>query len=126
MKPPVKDLPKGDAGLGQGPLAQLNDPPRRGMEIAGVGLSLVWVLLILVYVLVTPPGSETRTLGLVMTLLMVFLPGIDRSHWPRSPRALSGQLKRLAPGLRRLGLNVEPLGHGRAGSEVRVTSLKTS
>ncbi|MDZ4085337.1 MAG: hypothetical protein U1E69_00885 [Tabrizicola sp.] len=74
MKPPVKDLPKGDAGLGLGPLAQLNDPPRRGMEIAGVGLSLVWVLLILVYVLVTPPGSETRTLGLVMTLLMVFLP----------------------------------------------------
>lgn len=74
MKPPVKELPKGDAGLGQGPLAQLNDPPRRGMEIAGVGLSLIWVLLILVYVLVTPPGSETRTLGLVMTLLMVFLP----------------------------------------------------
>jgi hypothetical protein len=74
VKPPVKDLPKGDAGLGQGPLAQLNDPPRRGMEIAGVGLSLVWVLLILVYVLVTPPGSEARTLGLVMTLLMVFLP----------------------------------------------------
>jgi hypothetical protein len=74
VKPPVKDLPKGDTGLGQGPLAQLNDPPRRGMEIAGVGLSLVWVLLILVYVLVTPPGSEARTLGLVMTLLMVFLP----------------------------------------------------
>jgi hypothetical protein len=74
VKPPLKDLPKGDAGLGQGPLAQLNDPPRRGMEVAGVGLSLVWVLLILVYVLVTPPGSEARTLGLVMTLLMVFLP----------------------------------------------------
>jgi hypothetical protein len=74
VKPPVKDLPKGDTGLGQGPLAQLNDPPRRGMEIAGVGLSLVWVLLILVYVLVTPPGSDAQTLGLVMTLLMVFLP----------------------------------------------------
>jgi hypothetical protein len=71
---PMNDLRKGDTGLGQGPLAQLNDPPRRGMEIAGVALSLVWVLLILVYVLVTPPGSETRTLGLVMTLLMVFLP----------------------------------------------------
>ncbi|MES2916417.1 MAG: hypothetical protein V4753_14970 [Pseudomonadota bacterium] len=55
-------------------MAQLNDPPRRGMEIAGVALSLFWVLLILVYVLVTPPGSETRTLGLIMTLLMVFLP----------------------------------------------------
>lgn len=74
MKPPVKDLPKGETGLGQGPLAQLNDRPSRGMEVAGVGLSLAWVLLILLYVLVTPPGSETRTLGLVMTLLMVFLP----------------------------------------------------
>jgi hypothetical protein len=74
VKPPVTDLPKRDAGLGQGPLSRLNDPPRRGMEVAGVGLSLVWVLLILIYVLVTPPGSEARTLGLVMTLLMVFLP----------------------------------------------------
>jgi hypothetical protein len=71
---PVKDLPKGETGLGLGPLTQMNDPPRRGMEIAGVALSLVWVILILVYVLITPPGSETRTLGLVMTLLMVFLP----------------------------------------------------
>ncbi len=74
MKPPVKELTKGDAGLGQGPLTQMDANPSRGMEIAGVGLSVVWVLLILVYVLVTPPGSETRTLGLVMTLLVVFLP----------------------------------------------------
>ena len=64
MKPPLKDLPKGDAGLGQGPLAQLNDPPRRGMEVAGVGLSLVWVLLILVYVLVTPPAVSYTHLTL--------------------------------------------------------------
>ncbi len=74
MKPPVNDLPIGDAGLSQGPLAHLNDPPRRGMEIAGVALSLVWALLILVYVLVTPPGSDKRILGLVLTLVMVFLP----------------------------------------------------
>ena len=98
MRPPVKDLPKGDAGLGAGPLAQLNDPPRRGMEVAGVGLSLVWVLLILVYVLVTPPGSETRTLGLVMTLLMVFLP--IALIWAvvitlRSIRELRAEAKRL-------------------------------
>ena len=98
MKPPVKDLPKGDAGLADGPLAQLNDPPRRGMEVAGVGLSLVWVLLILVYVLVTPPGSETRTLGLVMTLLMVFLP--IALIWAvvitlRSIRELRAEAKRL-------------------------------
>ncbi|MBN8631483.1 MAG: hypothetical protein J0L76_11575 [Rhodobacterales bacterium] len=98
MKPPVKDLPKGDAGLAEGPLAQLNDPPRRGMEVAGVGLSLAWVLLILVYVLVTPPGSETRTLGLVMTLLMVFLP--IALIWAvvitlRSIRELRAEAKRL-------------------------------
>lgn len=98
MKPPVKDLPKGDAGLADGLLAQLNDPPRRGMEIAGVGLSLAWVLLILVYVLVTPPGSETRTLGLVMTLLMVFLP--IALIWAvvitlRSIRELRAEAKRL-------------------------------
>ncbi|MFO1203314.1 MAG: hypothetical protein U1E58_11830 [Tabrizicola sp.] len=98
MQPPVKDLPKGDAGLGQGPLAHLNDPPRRGMEVAGVGLSLVWVILILVYVLITPPGSETRTLGLIMTLLMVFLP--IALIWAvvitlRSIRELRAEAKRL-------------------------------
>lgn len=71
---PVKDHPRTDTGLGAGPLAQLNDRPSRALEIGGIALSLVWVVLILVYVLVTPPGSETRTLGLVMTLLMVFLP----------------------------------------------------
>lgn len=68
------------------------------MEIAGVGLSLVWVLLILVYVLVTPPGSETRTLGLIMTLLMVFLP--IALIWAvvitlRSIRELRAEAKRL-------------------------------
>lgn len=98
MKPPVNELPKGDAGLGQGPIAQLNDPPRRGVEMAGVGLSLVWVLLILVYVLVTPPGSESRTLGLIMTLLMVFLP--IALIWAvvvtlRSIRELRAEAKRL-------------------------------
>ncbi|MBL9074366.1 MAG: hypothetical protein JNJ68_11760 [Tabrizicola sp.] len=68
------------------------------MEVAGVGLSLGWVLLILVYVLVTPPGSETRTLGLVMTLLMVFLP--IALIWAvvitlRSIRELRAEAKRL-------------------------------
>jgi hypothetical protein len=68
------------------------------MEIAGVALSLVWVLLILVYVLITPPGSETRTLGLVMTLLMVFLP--IALIWAvvitlRSIRELRAEAKRL-------------------------------
>lgn len=49
------------------------------------------------------------------------LTGIDRSHWPKSPRALSGQLKRLAPGLRLRGVVVEHLGHKRAGSSVKLS-----
>ncbi len=71
---PVKDPPKNDSSLGAGPLARLNDPPNRGIEVAGAGLSLFWIILILVYVLIAPPGSETRSLGLVVTSLMVFLP----------------------------------------------------
>lgn len=97
MKPP-SELPKKDNGLGSGPLAPANDPPRRGLEIAGVALSLVWVLLILVYVLVTPPGSDSQTLGIVMTLLMVFLP--IALIWAvvitlRSIRELRAEAKRL-------------------------------
>ncbi|KAF0137919.1 MAG: hypothetical protein FD152_36 [Xanthobacteraceae bacterium] len=61
-------------------------------------LSLVWVLLIVAYVLITPPGSETRTLGLIMTLLMVFLP--VALIWAvvitlRSIRELRAEAKRL-------------------------------
>lgn len=68
------------------------------MEVAGIGLSLIWVILILVYVLITPPGSETRTLGLIMTLLMVFLP--IALIWAvvitlRSIRELRAEAKRL-------------------------------
>ena len=94
----ANDQPKRDSGLGTGPLSPLNDPPRRGIEIAGVALSLVWVLLILIYVLVTPPGSDTQTLGLIMTLLMVFLP--IALIWAvvitlRSIRELRAEAKRL-------------------------------
>lgn len=48
------------------------------------------------------------------------LSNIDRSNWPKSPRGLSGQLRRLAPGLRHRGVTIEHLGHGRAGSIVRL------
>lgn len=95
---PVIEPPRGDNGLGSGPLAQMNDRPNRGMEIGGIALSLIWVVLILIYVLITPPGSETRTLGLVMTLLMVFLP--IALIWAvvitlRSVRELRAEAKRL-------------------------------
>lgn len=49
----------------------------------------------------------------------------DRSNWPRSPRGLAGQLKRLAPGLRRRGISVEFLGHERDGRHVRVAFTDT-
>ena len=75
---PGKDIgPRRTAGavkdLGPVPLRP-EDDTRRGLEVGGVVLSLVWVLLILSYVLIMPPGSDARTFGLVMTLLMVFLP----------------------------------------------------
>lgn len=73
MKPP-KDLPIKDTRLTPGPLSRPEDPRGRGIEIAGAALSLIWVLLILGYVLIMPPGSDAQTFGLVMTLLMVFLP----------------------------------------------------
>jgi hypothetical protein len=53
-------------------------PPRensgRGPEVAGVVLSGAWIVLILAYVLMAPTGSDAQTVGLMMTLLMVFLP----------------------------------------------------
>ncbi|NJS39511.1 MAG: hypothetical protein HC783_11370, partial [Rhodobacteraceae bacterium] len=79
---PTRDLQKPELGARKPPTAALDpglvpaDPPTsgRGLEMAGAGLSLIWVLLILGYVLITPPGSDAQTFGLVMTLLMVFLP----------------------------------------------------
>ncbi len=41
--------------------------------VAGL-LSVVWVVAVLSYLLASPPGDDRATLGLVMTLLVVFLP----------------------------------------------------
>jgi hypothetical protein len=71
---PAKDMPEKDSGPGFGPVPQADLGRSRGLELGGVGLSLLWGLLILAYVLISPPGSDAQTFGLVMTLLMVFLP----------------------------------------------------
>jgi hypothetical protein len=49
------------------------------------------------------------------------LHGVDRSNWPKSPRGLAGQLKRLSPGLRRLGIEIEQLTRSNKGSQLRIT-----
>jgi hypothetical protein len=43
-------------------------------DIAGGALSVIWVLAVLSYLFSAPPSTESQTLGLVMTLLVVFLP----------------------------------------------------
>jgi hypothetical protein len=70
---PAKPPSRREPGLGPPPLAPA-EQTGRGLEIGGAALSLIWVVLILVYVLITPPGSDLQTFGLVLTLVMVFLP----------------------------------------------------
>lgn len=60
--------------IGKDPAPLLPSDPGRRLEIGGAVMSLFWIVLILAYVFMAPPGSEARTFGLVMTLLMVFLP----------------------------------------------------
>lgn len=57
-------------------LAPAAEPDRSGRatEIVAGLLSVGWVVAVLAYILVSPPGDDVRTLGLVMTLLIVFLP----------------------------------------------------
>jgi hypothetical protein len=61
--------------------------------------------------------------GNVMTLLSELSQqdGLDRSNWPKSPRGLSGQLKRIAPGLRQRGITIENLARTRNGAQLRIT-----
>ncbi len=64
-----------------GPLPDLGlaaeaDPGRsaRATEVVAGLMSVVWVVAVLAYILASPPGNDVQTLGLVMTLLIVFLP----------------------------------------------------
>jgi hypothetical protein len=71
MKP--AQLPRKEPGPGLGPLPP-PDGDGRGLEIAGALLSGIWIVLIVAYVLLAPTGSDARTFGLMLTLLLVFLP----------------------------------------------------
>jgi hypothetical protein len=71
---PAQDKTTRQKGLGLDPAFRGEPEPSRGLELAGVALSLIWAGLILAYVLILPPGDDLQTFGLVMTLIMVFLP----------------------------------------------------
>jgi hypothetical protein len=45
----------------------------------------------------------------------------DRSSWPRSPKGLADQLRRIAPAYRAKGIDITHLGHGRDGALWRIT-----
>ena len=112
--------------LGEAMAQQLGHPDgqfsRQYEQIIGEGVERGLETYGIVNALQVFMSGQRQWAGTYLVLLgeLSSTPGVDRSHWPRSPRALSGQLKRLAPGLRRVGLEIEALGHGRAGSQVKI------
>jgi hypothetical protein len=49
----------------------------------------------------------------------------DRSSWPRSPKGLSDQLRRIAPAYRAKGIDITHLGHSREGARWRIAQIST-
>ncbi|MES2665285.1 MAG: hypothetical protein V4712_04245 [Pseudomonadota bacterium] len=68
---PDKIDPTADPGLSARLTGMRN---LRVAEVVAGLLSVVWVVAVLSYLLASPPGDDRATLGLVMTLLVVFLP----------------------------------------------------
>lgn len=50
----------------------------------------------------------------------------DRSAWPRSPKGLSDQLRRIAPAFRAKGIEITYLGHTRQGGQWRIANIKNN
>ena len=48
----------------------------------------------------------------------------DRSSWPRSPKGLSDQLRRIAPAYRAKGIDITHLGHSREGARWRIAQTR--
>ncbi|WP_374243003.1 hypothetical protein [Zoogloea sp.] len=89
------------------------DSLARGLESYGVAVGIQMLA-------ARPEGREWEGTYLQLLTELNRMPEIDRSNWPRSPRHLSGQLKRIAPGLRRAGVRIEAAGRGRTGAKVRI------
>ena len=87
----------------------------RSLETYGIANAL--------QVFMAPPRKTWSGTFLELMSELNLLPGVDRSHWPKSPRGLAHQLKRITPGLRRRGVLVKNLGHSRRGSRVQLSFL---
>lgn len=70
-------------------------------------------------------GEQWEGTFLVLKTELEALRGTDRSNWPKSPRGLAGQLKRIAPGLRQAGIVIEQLGRSTHGSSISITFFKS-
>jgi hypothetical protein len=71
LKDPRKDQSPAPAPAPMVPAAASGG---RGMEVGAILLSLCWGIAILVYVMISPPGKDAQTLGLMLTLMVVFMP----------------------------------------------------
>ena len=49
----------------------------------------------------------------------------DHSSWPRSPKGLSDQLRRIAPAYRAKGIDITHLGHSREGARWRIAQTRS-
>lgn len=85
----------------------------RGLESYGVAVGLQVIA-------ARPEGREWEGTYLQLLTELGRLGEIDRSNWPKSPRHLSSQIKRIAPGLRRVGIRIETAGRGATGAKVRI------
>lgn len=89
------------------------DSLARGLESYGVAVGIQILA-------ARPEGREWEGTYLQLLTELNRMPELARCNWPRSPRHLSGQVKRIAPGLRRAGVRIEAAGRGRTGAKVRI------
>jgi hypothetical protein len=66
----------------------------------------------------SPPWRWNGTAGQLYDYLSMHIS--DRSSWPRSPKGLSDQLRRIAPAYRAKGIEITPAGHSREGALWRI------
>lgn len=89
------------------------DSLARGLESYGIAVGIQVLA-------ARPEGRQWEGTYLQLLSELNRMGEIDRSNWPRSPRHLSSQLKRIAPGLRRAGVRIEAAGRAREGVKVRI------